>query len=1050
MTANIDNDAVFLFDLDTGRTANLPSQQLEWANRVFAEPIQAVSLLNLTALEADKIDLPTEASLYTQLQNRDSEIGVMLLEIRKNELRQSIQTIREGTIKRDRDYSVSRNRLEALEKINSSEPNPQLRYPEQTFADIKSQMATFKREIAYLQQWYPPIAALEHTLKAFDDSGRASKANEQLVRLVGQGFRAQARLRAFVGHFREGSKNRLPNLKLHSHGQDFSGYLLSIGKDSPPIAIEAQTAAYLRHFLEVINLLAELCQEFLKNCISIPAGHWKPLLTLVRAIIEFFYICNFELPYFYTNLTVDLQDTTKIWYFDTTDNTWKSVSEDTNSNKYLKRISAETSLLLANNSALLKCRTTDELNRFLKLAAPTQAQQPNNVSSYPYHSCGLAEFDENPNHKLKVTTAFNAIGVVLEQLLDGVNCPRLTKSPLGSPLATLVGMAELNPQAFGLASDSAVLKDSERFRLLSDFWKLTGRWRAISMLGEDYAKKVTRGMEAIGQPGPEHPTFLSVVLKPTMVKHAVDEGEELIDPFTALMLADQVRLLEMLNITWTIAEDFLSKLKDVHSLGKLKRIIESLPHLGEEAASSLQKRFNPKWLEATNWIWSVLRSCAPSVWDFWAKLNQENLWDDFANAPTMQAFTKLLRLFCETARLVVLIEASGSAIAERLQFSAEGAGQTILSAVQSYLEGSTMPVPLVEVINYYYNPEIRFDSNQAFTGSFRLYLKQLEVDLKSIKASEAHIKGVSAILRQLDILYPTSTIVKDPITPTEIVVPPSISSPGLVGIIREKDSEMFSKIFFEMLSQTENDTNAFLKILSMLARKETLEFVYTFDRINSTVTKVLPDAKERLLLLTFPTTTKNFFNYLQTVDSNKEKIDAKQWESMQKRTAEYFQQMADFAQSLNNLTQHLPRILPTDREIVNNFLKATAPANRDLPFLMLFACDHLIMDICTNNAERPYQMESALGKLRAYLREQMGAEFQEPSIELFPVGGGRIACREGQFFLTGHNESFELAFADPHEPMTNYIISKIASIKFSYAAQVLHAEFPELEFFAQL
>ncbi|KAF0213721.1 MAG: hypothetical protein FD167_5284 [bacterium] len=117
---------------------------------------------------------------------------------------------------------------------------------------------------------------------------------------------------------------------------------------------------------------------------------------------------------------------------------------------------------------------------------------------------------------------------------------------------------------------------------------------------------------------------------------------------------------------------------------------------------------------------------------------------------------------------------------------------------------------------------------------------------------------------------------------------------------------------------------------------------------------------------------------------------------------------------------------------------------------MLFACDHLIMDICTNNAERLYQMESALGKLRVYLREQMGAEFQEPSIELFPIGGGRIACRSGRFFLTGHNESFELAFTDPHESMTNYIISKVASIKFSYASQVLRAEFPDLRFFTQL
>jgi hypothetical protein len=1050
MSTPNDSQAFFLFDLDTGRTANLSAQQLEWASRVFAEPIQVASILNLTALEAPQIDVPTEASLYTQLQNRDSEIGVMLLEIRKNDLREAIQTIREAIVKRDRDYSVSRTRLEALEKINLSEPNPQLRYPQQTFDDIRAQMATAKREMAYLQKWQTPIAALEHTLKAFDEQGRASKANEQLVRLVGQGFRGQARLRAFAGHFREASKNRLPDLKQFSQGKDFSGYLLSIGEQNPSIAIDSRTAAYLRHLLETINLLAEMSTEFLRNCVSIPKDHWKPLLSLVRAIVEFFYICNFELPYFYINIAVDLEDTTKVWFFDTEDNTWKVTQEDTASNRYLKRLSAETSLLLADNSALLKCRTADELNRFLKLTVPPQEQAPDSASLYPYRACGLAEFEDNNNQRLKVTTAFNTIGLLLEQLLAGSSCERIIKSPLGSPLATLVGMAELDPRAFGLASDLPALKDSERFRLLSDFWKLFGRWRAIAMLGEDYAKRVTKGMEAIGQPGPEHPTFLSVVLKPTMVKMAAEEGEELIDPFSALMLADQVRLLEMLNITWTIAEDFLSRLKDVHSLGKLKRIVESLPQVGATAQSSLQKRFNPKWLESTSWIWSLLRSCGPSVWDFWSKVNNPQLWDDFANAPTMQSFTKLIRLFSENVRLVLLIEASGSAIAERLQFTAETAGQAILAGVEAYLEGNSMPVPLAEVINYYYDPEVKFDSWLAFTSSFRNYLRQLQADLKSLKASEPHIKGVTAILRQLYLLYPASTQAKELAPPEEIVVPPSISTPEVIGVITEKDAELFSRVFYELLGQTDQNTNTFLKILSMLARKETLEFVYTTDRISQTINKILPGQNQKLLLLTFPTTTKNFFNYLQSIDNEKSKIPPDQWEVLKARASEYFQQMQEFSESLTSLTTHLPRILPTDYEVLNNFLKATAPANRDLPFLMLFACDHLIMDICTNNAERAYQMESALGKLRAYLREQMGAEFQEPSIELFPIGGGRIACREGRFFLTGHNESFELAFAEPHQAMTNYIISKVASIKFSYAAQVLSSEFPNLRFFAQL
>ncbi|KAF0213720.1 MAG: hypothetical protein FD167_5283, partial [bacterium] len=95
----------------------------------------------------------------------------------------------------------------------------------------------------------------------------------------------------------------------------------------------------------------------------------------------------------------------------------------------------------------------------------------------------------------------------------------------------------------------------------------------------------------------------------------------------------------------------------------------------------------------------------------------------------------------------------------------------------------------------------------------------------------------------------------------------------------------------------------------------------------ATIMLMLAKREQRLLLLTFPTTTKNFFTYLQSIDSSKEKIDQAQWGTLKSRCTEYFQQMQDFADSLAGLTNHLPRILPSDREVVNNFIKAPGPAN---------------------------------------------------------------------------------------------------------------------------
>src|SRR5262249_28078539 len=159
---------------------------------------------------------------------------------------------------------------------------------------------------------------------------------------------------------------------------------------------------------------------------------WFPLLTLLRSIVEFFYVCNFELPYFYTDLFMDTENTRMLWSFDQEHQNWQSIAESTNTSRYLKRISAEAALIITESGPLLKCRPQEEMNRFLKREAIslTEAEINSETKFHPYISCGLAEFDLDPsNQRTKFRTTFAPVGTILECIIEGQErCKQIASS----------------------------------------------------------------------------------------------------------------------------------------------------------------------------------------------------------------------------------------------------------------------------------------------------------------------------------------------------------------------------------------------------------------------------------------------------------------------------------------------------------------------------------------------------------------------------------------------------------------------------------------------
>ncbi len=1036
----------FNFDLEQSGRDNLEQRRREWAKRVFAEPVQLAGDDLLSIFAGEISDPAVEAAMYTNLQSRDSEISVYLIGRNRAELRDSISVVRQALIKRERDLGASRTRIEMMDRVNASEPNPKLHYPPQVYEEIMAHMAVDWREYSYLQNRRHMLDALEQLLGTFELATSGKRTDEQMLRLFAQAYRGHMRIKGFEARFGE-LRERNINLTPFTGDRGFEGYILPLG-ERPPVALDRVVCSYLYHLLETIEMLSDSSASYLASHKSVGEEDWFPLFTTLRAIVEFFYICNFELPYFHTELVMTRDGEERVLTFDRERKEWQPVEEPQGSSRQIKRICAEAATLLADSAGLLKCRSVDDVNRLLKreLATSTENPHTNDSTFRPYLGFGLADFDFNPaSQRLKMQAAFPLVTSIVDYLAgDPKRFPLLASGLAGSPVQTLIGLAEFDWKAYGLESEPSALAGLEKYRLLSRFWRTVSRRRAISMLGEAYSRKVALAMEALGEPGPEHPTFMSVMLKPTMTSIALTRGEELSDPFSGLMIADQVRLAEMLGITWTVAAQFLERLKDVHSQGKLKRVVEGLPQMIQAQQEELKRRFNPKWLQSQHWVWSLLRAVAPTVWDFWIKVGEGAMWQEpLLVMPPLQALNLLVKLFCETARLLLLIEVSGAAIGERLETDAEGAAQSILSSIQGYLEGSAMPQALAEAVNYYYDPEERFDSWLSFTSAFRLHLRQMLVDYQKISAGKQYIDGVSSILSQLEILYPGTKKAAEAAQEAASTV----SAPVAVQTvpISEAGALSFGRVFFELLGLQEGETVLFLKLLSMLARSSTEQFINCPERIHLLISELLPEQYQRLLLFGFPGATSAFFDYLRHVEKDGP-LTEQMAESIRLRSIDYFHKLATYADTVMDITSQLPIVLPEDREALKSFFHASAPATREVSYLFLFACEQLFMDVCATRADRGYQLETAPMKVRSYLRKQAGSNFEDPAIEFFPVGGGRLLYQHGNVIVTGQNDSFEFYFSEPEKAMSNYLVSKVASIKSSFIARLLHEEFPGVQF----
>ncbi|MEW6729836.1 MAG: hypothetical protein AB1489_00740 [Acidobacteriota bacterium] len=1059
------NEPNFIFELENVRSLEAHEQLLAWAERVFAEPNLEGQSFDVRLFDGTCLSPEQEVQLYNDFQSRDSELGMSLVNWRKADLAKAISVVRAAVAKRYLTISLTRTRIDAIEKINQAEPNPYLRYSPQAIEDLRAEVVRATQELSYLRARISQMHALEHLLRTLYLESKTnvnSRSSEQLLRLLGQGWRGFQRVRAWSNQFHVSNIGKLNQLPIFNFNHEIQGHLLKLGPETKPVVINRHTARYLLHILASIDALAEASIPLLEQPGYLRSSNWYPISTMLRSIVEFFHFCNFEMPLFYLDVAVDLDDPAQLYR--KKDDEWETLHEEVGISTTLKRIAAEAALLLVEGMSLLECTDMDRLDRLLKFEAAdvSTIEQVQGRDVQPFSSCGLSEFDLDPaGQRIKFRVAFPLMSSLLELLVTAQSGLKwLPSSALGSPLKTILGLATLDPEAFGLPAGS--ISDVDRFDLLARFWRTVGRRRAISMLGEEYVQKVSVGLQALGQPSPEHPTFLTLQLpaviagKEQFLASMASTAATERDALPGLAMADQMRIIDLVNITWALADDFMLSLRDMNTEEDFYTTIQEFPRMVSSYRNELVRRFNEKWLHSMNWIWSMVRGISPMIWDFWIKVGDQCAWDEMvARTPAAAAMGLLLRLFCDTVRLVLLIELSGSAVAGGLRVNAESASQVIMLGLERFFVGPNTPVLITESIDYYFDPEIRFDSWLSFVSSYKNFLIQSINDLQQMGAAVEHRQLLEKVRNELERLYPTRVVAGPPPKSSATkeytigFLAEALAPSDKMRLINEMDAAAFYKVCFEMLAATDNDSTLFLRLLSMFRRTETHDWIYEGARYKALIEQLLPDYRHRRLLYCLPSRADSFFRLLGKLETEG-RTSHVALELMQPQVLDYFEQLNDLYISTAARFAACPRVLPRESaDLLYTRLSININEHTRHPFLLLLACDQPILYLDAWKEEEEQDEAHAVTRVRAELSNILREDIDDPLIEIFSLGGGQITIGPGRAILYGSSRLCEPAFIELDKPISRLLLSKFVSNKFILALEILRDRFPKQRFVVQ-
>ncbi|MEW6735383.1 MAG: hypothetical protein AB1489_29095 [Acidobacteriota bacterium] len=1022
---------------------------LEWAARVFTEPQPNGPSFDPVIVDLDLLSREQEMSLYTDLYSRDSEVGLGLLLVKRAALVQMTATIRATLANTRRDLAFARARLDSLKKINATEQNAQFRYSDRVFADLTREIELLSQQRYVLAKHTSQLYALEQYLKLLDDQrslGLAPRA-EQLLRLLSHSVRGLLKVQSWAT--REETKSvKKPALVTYTPAGGDEGYLFQLGGRADGIVLDKQVTGYLIHLLGVVEQLASETRRVLQDPDTEELmENWDIPHQLVRAIIELFHFCNFELIYNTVNLATNCEAPAQCWQYDYKQSCWQEVDEDPNASRNLKRSAAEVGLLFLRAKQLMSCQQPDELNRWLNTVIA--AAKPSDEAIYqPYWNCGLAHFDlAYQNQRFKIYMAHSELSMLLDALVASAGeFTYIAKSTFGGVAATLTGMALLDSTALGLDKE---IDPTLRFQILSNCWRSVSRRRAIAMFGNEYLRTLSNGLAAIGEPRLENPatTHLAALTGP-MMDLAVSKGTTYIgktgllvtknkNPFCVIGETDQTRLLNLLEQTWAVADAILPRLQSVRSPEQLRIALSDISVAFDRQRPAIAEYFKFEWRQSAEKSWAVLRGCSPTLWQFWVATAQQERWErECESVKPPEALAKLLRLFGDTLRLMLVAELGwqelnpGEDDELACKINSEGSAQALVISLLNLLEMERdNPTVISETLNSYFDPEIKYDFWLAFASTFKKYLRQCANDLRLIGATDKQVHAIEELVRLLDEFQPDPEPVVQKIT-TRLRLPAATYEP-----ITLLEIQTIEQLLAGLLYGTRTDRALRLKLAVMATYSDGRRWLTSVNRHQALIGTLIGDPEQCRRFFEIPRSARSFWESLDQV--------AKASPSeVQPKLKQYLSQFNKYYESRATAAARYPKLSNESRGILNRYL-AQPSAQGVCRYLLLNAYGHLVIDIAGVDVSVTDHSQRTVTRLIQYLQLNVNSTKAEASYEVVVLGGGQIVVRGDQIILGAGAPAMPIVCTEPDAAQTSDFLAHCLAARTYLTAGIIRTAMPE-------